>query len=203
LQACDPALVAGLAELNQHYLGPTGSVAHMPQIVDLHRLLPAASLVSTEVVPRTSSGRESYVDRVLADVGEARVLLVDPDNGIALDERATAPQLRRTDQFVFVRELAALYAKGKRTLVVYDHLDRRHGGGIERARERVRWLEHYLKQRTVVVLQFHRVVARHYFVVPAAGHETWIRETIRQLLLDRGWGASFRPPHFTRVELSQ
>ncbi len=116
------------------------------------------------VLPRARpEARTTWCQNSLKKVDQAQLVFLDPDNGLALNERK---KYRKTGpKYVFLDELRQYLSQGK-SLIVYCHQDRRKGGLSEQVREGIELLSKESPFHEAWAFTFHRKSVRIYFVVP-------------------------------------
>jgi hypothetical protein len=180
---------AGLRSVTAYRLrevaGPAGRVRHAEDLLDLDGLpTPAAR----------AAARAAWLDRALAVVDDAELVVLDPDNG--LEVASVSPTSRRGVKFATLAECAAFSARGRRSLVVYQHAHR--GGPVARqadaALERLAARLEVQRARCFA-LRFHRGTSRLYLVVPGSGNAAVLRRRA-EAMVTGPWG---RLGHFSLV----
>lgn len=150
-------------------------LAGIPQ--DLHEVESRAILNTDRFYYNTLAGLSlpqrigNWRTEALESIGDANVVFVDPDTGIAVPQNGNSPL------HVYVDELAAFRNAGK-SLIVYHHLNRRG------AHPQQVW--NYSKRLTEAldlpgapwVLWWHGTSIRIYFVIPTGEHKDWLHQMI-------------------------
>jgi hypothetical protein len=107
--------------------------------------------------------RAGWFQKALTCVEKTHLVFLDPDNGIALDERKKHWNIG--PKYVFLDEVKG-YLRRRKNLILYCHQDRRKGGLDEQVREGIELLSKESPIRETWAFTFHRQSVRIYFVVP-------------------------------------
>ena len=129
--------------------------------------------------------REYWFHGALRVTEGAGLVCVDPDNGIASDEKM---HLKDGPKHVYLPDLKAFWERGQ-SLVIYHHLERREDAPAQ-AETASNLLKSGLAEAEPIPLLWHRGSARIFFVVPRPDHERLIKERVNGLLKSP-WGKHF------------
>ena len=135
--------------------------------------------------------REHWFQAALAATAESKLVCVDPDNGIAPDEK-----MYRKDgpKFTYMSDLRAFWERDQ-SLVAYHHIGRNGGTAKEQIKKLTSWLKSELAGSDPIPLLFRRGSARVFLVLAHPGHEKAITERVGSLIAGP-WGR-----HFERVRI--
>jgi hypothetical protein len=136
--------------------------------------------------------RAEWYRRALAAVGSCRLVLLDPDNGLI--PATVGSHTCRGPKHVTIEECAGFFEGGRRSVVIYQHLDR-SSRADEQISRHLRTLAAGLNidVRSLFALRFHRGTARAYLVAPSPqDRDLLVRRAAT--LVDGPWG---RHGHFS------
>ena len=118
--------------------------------------------------------REAWLARAVETFTHCDVVLLDPDNG--LEVTSTGIRAQKAPKYVFIHEAREL--AGRRSVIVYQHLDR-SGKAADQMRRRMRQLA--IGSEPFVV-RHHRGTGRAYLFLPAPEHRNDLRRAADVLL---------------------
>ena len=138
--------------------------------------------------------REAWLEGTLEATAKAKVVFVDPDNGIASEK--VEPWHNKGPKYVFMEDLNRFYKRGQ-SLVIYHHMGRQ-GTATEQIKRHAKRLQQYLDLPDLPwSLWYHRGTARAYFIVPHERNRTVLERRLASFL-DSPWCAN-PSPHFQKV----
>ncbi len=150
------------------------------------------------------ANRPDWLADALDATENVRLVFVDPDKGIKLEEYQDNND---SPQHTYLSDLERFFRRGN-SLVVYQHI----GQGLQRGQDANDFLEKIrrplrdrLNPAEIWTLRWHRVIPRAYFVIAQPGHEGMIWNRIHSFLTcpHSLWGepvqAGFNTPHFALV----
>ena len=138
------------------------------------------------------SAREGWLEDALKTTADAKLIFVDPDNGIS--PKRTRPWHKKGPKYVFMDDLKQFYKRGQ-SLVIYHHLTRQ-GKAPEQIKRYAKRLQQYLELPDLPwSLWYHRGTARVYFIVPHKNHGVALESRLKSFL-DSPW---CKRGHFERV----
>ena len=139
--------------------------------------------------------RGGWTDRALSTASGARLVVLDPDNGLLPDRLSV--RSKSAVKYASLAECEAFSGRGERTLVVYQHAHRQ-GSAEQQAHQALQRLTDRLNvsREAAFALRFHRGTTRFYLMVPQKGREDLMRERAEALVLGP-WGSR---GHFSLID---
>lgn len=107
--------------------------------------------------------RAGWFHKALKCVEGTQLLFLDPDNGLALDERMK--YWKTGPKYAYLDEVRGFLGQNK-NVILYCHQDRRKGGLNEQVREGIELLSKQSPICEAWAFTFHRQSVRIYFLVP-------------------------------------
>lgn len=167
--------------------------------IENRQILPNDTLHFKEYMPDTQEGRELWLKRAQQKTTGARLVFVNPDIGIDLNENTISPA------HISIGEIRKLY-KPNKILIIYQHFNRNQGTVPHQIQHTSRHLERELDPMPLLwALQWNRAPIRFYFIVghPDNDETLEILNTRINDLRNVPWGQS-RPrrpknPHFSQA----
>lgn len=157
---CDPDLVGRLQ-----------TVAHSKRSIaqlEAAGILPEDSLFFSEPLfadGKLSWSRKAWFERALKTVEDCRIVIVDPDNGIAgANHRVTS---KSGGKHITHEEIGKLASRHD-CVVIYHHFDR-STSHAEQARSKICLLEKLAPGKSVIGLRYKRISSRAYLIVSDPG----------------------------------
>jgi hypothetical protein len=124
--------------------------------------------------------RRAWHARAMEALGRAEILFLDPDNGI--NPASVTPAHRRAVKYAFREEIGDYFTSGK-TVVIYNHRDRRPAGEYA---AKIRSLETFLcPGDRMQVLRFRRYSVRDYVFLVQKEHRMVVDALIGRLAGER------------------
>ncbi len=137
--------------------------------------------------------RLNWLDAGLREVGGAKVVFADPDNGLKVP---SCDRLRpKGPKYVYYDDLRRCWDRGQ-SLVVYHHI-RRKADAEEQVACRGKDLRRELPGAEPIALRYRRRSPRVYFVLPRPEHANRLNARIGAFL-ESPW-SECDPPHFERA----
>ena len=172
---------------------------------------------SLSYLPRESetskkTRREAWLKGALDATREAKLVFVDPDNGIAIADKGEANQAtgitkvdlysKRGPKYVFMDDLERFYKRGQ-SLVIYHHMGRQ-GTATEQINRLAERLKECLKLPYLPrALRYRRGTTRFYFIVPHERHRDELEKLVQEFKRNSCWfepQTGFKHPHFKLVK---
>ena len=143
--------------------------------------------------------RRSWLKGALEATREAKVVFVDPDNGI--EPKSVKQWHARGPKYVFMEDLARFYERGQ-SLIIYQHLTRQ-GKAPEQIDSLAEKLKAYLKLPHLPwALWYHRRTGRVYFIISQEQHKDAMERRLQEFKEKSCWfecQPGFSHPHFEWV----
>ena len=138
------------------------------------------------------SAREDWLKDALKTTADAKLVFVDPDNGIS--PKRTRPWHKNGLKYVFMEDLCQFTKRGQ-SLVIYHHLGR-HRKAPEQIKNGAERLQESL-ELPVWALRYHRGTSRVYFIIAQECHRAVLEKRLASFA-DSPWCAK-PSPHFKKV----
>lgn len=188
LRSCDPALHDTLLEIvrsGKRSLASIEAANVLPRGTTFYSKVlpyPPAPCFSSVARDCECAYREDWHRDALSALSQAKLVFLDPDNGLA---GKVQPHSLRSPKYAFKEEVRDWLDRGK-SVVLYQHAQRK--SLEEQVRDQLKLLG-----RSGWPVTFHRMSVRIYYVLPATEHRTVLMDRTRAFL-ETEWG---RERHFS------
>ncbi len=201
LRACDDALAKVLRELVESNKRNVVAVCESG-ILPCDKAYYEPCLSYTQDASRASkqATRQDWLESALKATEEAKVVFVDPDNGISPE--TVKPLHKNGPKYVFMDDLHRFYKRGQ-SLIIYHHLGRTNAVDQIKCLSRRLRQELDLPSRQPWALRYRRGTARVYFIIAQKQHEPILWDQLKGFLDNKCWfqrQLGFPHPHFELVE---
>jgi len=189
LRPCDPDLYDRLAQILKNKQR-TLSQVEVNGILPRNTLFYSIAIPAPKVPCFSPAAREmqtglraSWFEDGFKSLSQAKVVFLDPDNGLAPSR--SKKHFRRSAKYIFEDEVAAWLKRGQ-TVVLYQHQQRKSLS--EQVSDQHKILA---AGKRCVAVSFHRRTARIYYILPAEDHEHRLSERLIHFL-NGEWAEHFR-----------
>lgn len=189
LKPCDPNLYDRLAQILKNKQR-TLSQVEVNNILPPNTLFYGTAIPAPKVSCFSAAAREAqtrlraaWFEEGFEKLSEAKLVFLDPDNGIA--PKRVKKHWRSSVKYIFEVEVAAWLKRGQ-SVVLYQHQQRRSLS--EQVSEQQKILG---GGRACNAVSFHRRAVRIYYIFPVENHKARISERLTCFLAGE-WGKHFR-----------